>query len=72
MFVIVAHRDDCAIVTEGTTAERQGRDETTGYDQTMLRPTECTCGGVNIRVRIDDPTRMGQHRVFTDGGELFA
>ena len=72
MFVIVAHRDDCAIVTEGTTAERQGREQHTGYDQITLQSTVCTCGGVNIRVREDDPARTGQHRVFTDGGELFA
>ena len=72
MFVIVAHTDDCAIVTEGTTAERQGRDEHTGYDETTLRPTVCTCGGVMIQVPEEDSARTGQHSVFTDGGKLFA
>ena len=72
MVVIVAHTDDCAIVTEGTTVEREGRDEETGYDQTTILPTICTCGGVNIQLEEDDPTRRGRYRVFTNGEGLFA
>ena len=72
MFVIVAHRDDCAIVTEGTTVERQVRDEHTRHDQTVLQPTVCTCGGVNIQVREDDAARTGQGEVFIDNGRIYA
>lgn len=72
MIVIVAHTENCAIVTEGTTVEREGRDEQTGYDQTTIQPTLCTCGGVNIRLEEDDPQRRGRYKVFTNGTDLFA
>ena len=72
MLVIVAHRDDCEIVTKGTVTESSEKDDHAGSDQRALEPIVCTCGGVMIRVPEDDATRMGQASVFTDNGHLYA
>ena len=46
MAVIVAHKDDCAIVLLGTTYESPV------YGGFILKPTMCSCGGLLIEVEV--------------------
>ena len=48
--ILIAHKEDCAIVLLGPTYKRE-----MGRDNFKLEPTVCTCGGIKVRVPLWNP-----------------